>query len=293
MEGTSGETAQGVLGAVAGIGLTLIGPDGDVHPGRQWRHPWMRAAHQRGAAGDRRATQNCTSSEIALKWNQYGRPGLVWRGTWQSSATYAVRDAVTSNGTSYVSLTAGNKQQPPGSNWQVLAAKGATGATGPAGADGVAGPAGPQGPAGPAGADGATGPQGPAGPAGPSGVTAFLAEGHATVQPGGQSPIASYWVPAGTYLVTATMRADAPSTPGVACGIATNGSGSPNVVLSDDTMRTQTAALFLPADSLVSVTCMSGVAMPVTAQLWAIQATSVNGTTAKTKAGSAVPRRHS
>lgn len=146
MEGTSGETAQGVLGAVAGIGLTLIGPDGDVHPGRQWRHPWMRAAHQRGAAGDRRATQNCTSSEIALKWNQYGRPGLVWRGTWQSSATYAVRDAVTSNGTSYVSLTAGNEQQPPGSNWQVLAAKGATGATGPAG---------PVGPAGPAGATGA------------------------------------------------------------------------------------------------------------------------------------------
>jgi hypothetical protein len=93
-------------------------------------------------------------------------PPVSFQGTWNSGTTYALGDAVSYNGSSYISLVAGNIGfQPDISNikWAMLAQAGATGATG------VAGPAGPTGATGPAGPTGATGPAGPAG----SGINAI------------------------------------------------------------------------------------------------------------------------
>lgn len=87
-----------------------------------------------------------------------GPPVANYLGNYQSSANYALHDAVSWQGSTYVSLTAGNSGNTPSSSplqWAVLAAQGATGGTGPQG------PAGADGAIGPAGATGATGPQGP------------------------------------------------------------------------------------------------------------------------------------
>jgi len=81
-------------------------------------------------------------------------PPVNFQGPWNIATTYALGDAVSFNGSSYISLVAGNVGfQPDISNvkWALLAQAGATGATGPAG------------PTGPTGATGATGPAGPAG----------------------------------------------------------------------------------------------------------------------------------
>ena len=114
-----------------------------------------------------------------------GPVGLLNRGAWLVSTSYAQNDVVLFAGSSWIALRA-NKAKLPGTaaaaaDWQVLVARGAVGLQGPAGSQGVSGPQGPAGPAGPAGAVGQTGPQGPAGPtgatgpegpAGPAGVTA-------------------------------------------------------------------------------------------------------------------------
>ncbi len=88
-----------------------------------------------------------------------GAPGINFRGTYSSNAIYAVDDAVSLNGSTYLSLSAANQGNSPASSpgtWALLAASGANGA------NGSSGPQGPQGPTGPAGA---------AGPAGPTGMT--------------------------------------------------------------------------------------------------------------------------
>jgi hypothetical protein len=87
-----------------------------------------------------------------------GPPVANYLGSYQSSINYALHDAVSWQGSTYVSLIAGNIGNTPSfspSQWAVLAAQGATGATGPAGSPGAMGATGP------AGANGATGPQGP------------------------------------------------------------------------------------------------------------------------------------
>ena len=119
-----------------------------------------------------------------------GPVGVQYQGAYSAAATYAIGDTVTSGGSSYYSLQAGNINHTPGispSYWAVLAAVGDTGATGPQGAtgvagsngingtngvDGVTGPVGPTGATGPAGlgTTGATGPIGPSGATGPVGV---------------------------------------------------------------------------------------------------------------------------
>jgi hypothetical protein len=79
-------------------------------------------------------------------------------GSYQSSANYALNDAVSWQGSTYVSLIAGNHGNTPSQSaaqWAVLAAQGiagTAGATGPSGAIGATGLA---------GATGAAGPQGP------------------------------------------------------------------------------------------------------------------------------------
>jgi hypothetical protein len=95
-----------------------------------------------------------------------GTPGLTWRGAWASSTAYAVNDAVSAGGTSYISLVGTNVGQAPAispASWAVLSAAGATGTTGSAGATGVAGAVGATGATGSVGATGATGAAGAAG----------------------------------------------------------------------------------------------------------------------------------
>lgn len=74
--------------------------------------------------------------------------GLVNRGAYAAGTDYAVGDAVSYNGSSYVMYNNGPAGTVPtnATYWQVLASKGDTGATGdagPAGADGAAGATGP------------------------------------------------------------------------------------------------------------------------------------------------------
>ena len=81
-----------------------------------------------------------------------------YTGNYSSATNYALHDAVSYNGSTYISLIAGNAGNTPSQSpaqWAVLAAQGIPGAVGPTGA---------QGPAGTQGATGATGPIGPQGP---------------------------------------------------------------------------------------------------------------------------------
>jgi hypothetical protein len=87
-----------------------------------------------------------------------GPPVANYLGNYQSSTNYALHDAVSWQGSTYVSLMDSNHGNTPDQSptqWAVLAAQGAAGAPGPAGAPGATGAAGS------AGTTGATGPQGP------------------------------------------------------------------------------------------------------------------------------------
>jgi hypothetical protein len=137
-------------------------------------------------------------------------PVANFKGVWSSGTSYAIGDAVSENGTSYVALTSNTAIDPAtdgGANWAVLAAKGATGSQGPQGvqgfqgATGAVGPIGLTGATGPTGATGATGApgaqgiqgvQGPLGPAGPIGAN------------GAQGPPVSFkdaWSSGGPYAI--------------------------------------------------------------------------------------------
>lgn len=105
-----------------------------------------------------------------------GPKGMQWMAAYAAGVSYAIDDVVSYLGSSWISKTANNTGNTPGSDggthWAMVASKGSTGAQGPVGnvgPTGPQGPAGPQGPQGPAGPTGSTGPQGPQGPAGPTG----------------------------------------------------------------------------------------------------------------------------
>ncbi len=128
--------------------------------------------------------------------------GFNFRNAFDPTATYAVNDVCTYNGSTYVAIAAnGPSSQTPDQNptaWSVMAqqgaigptgAQGATGATGPQGSIGLTGATGATGATGPQGLTGATGPQGlmgltgaqgpqgPAGPAGTNGVQVYATPG--------------------------------------------------------------------------------------------------------------------
>jgi hypothetical protein len=91
--------------------------------------------------------------------------GVAYQGAYASTANYGLNDIVTFQGSSYISLIAGNHGNTPSSSvgqWGVMAL-GAVGAPGPTGATGATGPPGLTGPAGPTGAPGPTGATGAAG----------------------------------------------------------------------------------------------------------------------------------
>lgn len=127
--------ATGTPGAAGPIGLT--GPQGVAGPvGPQG------IAGVAGAAG---AT------------GPQGPPVANYTGDYGSTANYALHDAVSYQGATYISLVAGNRGNTPGlsvGQWAVLAAQGVAGPVGPVGPQGVAGVAGTAGVAGAAGAQG-------------------------------------------------------------------------------------------------------------------------------------------
>ncbi len=89
---------------------------------------------------------------------------MQWRGAWSGVTAYAVNDAVSFSGTSYISIAAGTGHVPNLSPafWSVLAGQGSTGATGATGA-GASGATGATGATGTPGANGTTGATGPTG----------------------------------------------------------------------------------------------------------------------------------
>jgi hypothetical protein len=98
--------------------------------------------------------------------------GLGYRGAYDSTVNYTVNDMVVFQGSSYISLIAGNVGTTPGlspQQWGLVAQAG-VGTTGAAGATGPQGPPGLTGPQGPAGATGATGATGAAGTPGTPGL---------------------------------------------------------------------------------------------------------------------------
>ena len=112
-----------------------------------------------GVAGATGATGAVGSAGAAGSIGATGATGLQWQGTWNSTKVYALNDAVSYNGTSYISIGTGQGNQPDSSSafWSVLAGQGAVGATGAAGVAGATGATGVAGSAGAAGATGATG----------------------------------------------------------------------------------------------------------------------------------------
>ena len=103
-----------------------------------------------------------------------GLPGLGFQGVYASGTNYGLDDVVSFQGSSYISLLAGNHGNTPSlspAQWAVLASQGPQGSTGATGAAGPQGGPGPQGPTGPPGAPGPAGLQGIAGQAGAQGLT--------------------------------------------------------------------------------------------------------------------------
>jgi hypothetical protein len=91
--------------------------------------------------------------------------GFDFRNAFNASASYAIDDVVTYNGSTYVAIAASSGPSNPtpdtnASGWSVMAQEGTPGATGTAGSAGAPGATGSQGPVGPTGT---SGPQGPAG----------------------------------------------------------------------------------------------------------------------------------
>ena len=130
-----------------------------------------------------------------------GSPGLHYQGDYQSTANYALHDAVSYAGGSWISLQAENHGNTPGlspSWWQQIAAPGAIGAAGPEGPQGVAGP------------QGSPGTQGPVGSAGPQGPPVTFK--------GSWSPQSFYtagdavFYNGSAYIATASVNGSSPST---------------------------------------------------------------------------------
>jgi hypothetical protein len=122
-----------------------------------------------------------------------GPVGMNWRGGWASATTYAINDAVSQGGSSYICISANTNNQPPNATYWSLVAQ--QGGVGPAGSQGPIGNTGPQGPIGNTGPAGPTGPTGLTGPAGPPGMNwkgSWLAATGYVVNDGVSSGGASY-----------------------------------------------------------------------------------------------------
>ncbi len=143
--------------------------------------------------------------------------GLNYRGTYSSTAIYAVNDFVTYEGSSYISVIGGNEGNVPSTSslaWALLA-QGGTGLVGPQG------PVGPPGPQGPTGAQGPMGPQGPAGAAGANGSPGLVYRGtYASTTDYALGDVVS-WQGASYVSMIAGNRGNTPSSSPVDWGVLT------------------------------------------------------------------------
>ncbi len=153
----------GIQGPAGAQGLTgPQGPHGDIGP-----QGFQGLPGQAGAQGVPGASGPAGLPGPTGPVGPAGPAGITPQGVYDSSRNYALADAVTFNGSGYVSLVASNLGHPPDQSptqWSLFAAAGSTGATGPTGPAGSPGSTGPQGAT---GLTGASGPQGPIGLQGP------------------------------------------------------------------------------------------------------------------------------
>ena len=113
-----------------------------------------------GSAGVQGPAGTSGPQGVAGAAGSNGASGLVFQGPYSSSANYALNDAVTYGGGSWISVASSNHGNVPDispASWASLAKAGATGTSGPVGSSGAAGAAGSQGPSGAQGGTGATG----------------------------------------------------------------------------------------------------------------------------------------
>jgi len=158
-----------------------------------------------------------------------------YRGEWDNFTNYSLYDAVTFDGGLWWLPATGGWTiggAPPGYNWQLLVAKGATGSTGPQGERGEQGIQGIQGIQGPAGATG------PAGQTGPAGTTTWAG---ITDKPSTFTPSTHAHVAADISDFTSAVIAAAPPTTNASLltsGTLADARLSANVVLTGDSRLT-------------------------------------------------------
>lgn len=160
--------AAGVQGA-AGI-QGVAGPAGVGAQGPTGAQGQTGVAGGAGPTGVTGLTGSTGPIGVAGPTGAAGLAGMAYQGSYLSTKSYAMNDAVSYLGSTYLSTVANNVGNAPDANpavWSVFAAAGSNGAAGTAGAAGVQGQPGVQGPVGSAGA---TGPGGAAGVNGAAGL---------------------------------------------------------------------------------------------------------------------------
>ncbi|MCA1612460.1 MAG: collagen-like protein [Acidobacteria bacterium] len=131
--------------------------------------------------------------------------GINWRNAWSSATAYAVRDAVSYSGSTFVCVTANTNNQPDVSaSWNLVAQKGTDGTNGTNGATGATGPAGPA---------GSTGPAGPAGPTGPAGPSGTALKGSDTLSSTGTKTVSNATILATSIILATYTTSGPPATP--------------------------------------------------------------------------------
>ena len=204
-------------------------------------------------------------------------------GNYSSTTNYALHDAVSFGGSTYISLVANNVGNTPSlspTQWAVLAAQG------PAGPAGATGAQGAQGPQGATGATGATGPQGP-----PTSFTGAWLAGRSysigdAVSYGGGSYIAlsanagrqpdispAYWgllAQAGTAGASGATGAQGPQGAQGPAGISYKGVWSASIgYLAND-------AVFYAGSTYLALATSMGVQPDLTPSAWALLAQAGN-----------------
>ncbi|HJZ77517.1 MAG TPA: hypothetical protein VKE51_37565 [Vicinamibacterales bacterium] len=149
------------------------GPRGSIGPqgpkGDQGPQGAIGAQGSQGSAGDK--GDKGDKGDHGEKGDK-GDEGITWRGPWSADTRYDKNDAVSFNGSSFISLVDDNLGNKPGSSqsWDVLAQ---AGEQGPQGIPGLPGAKGDPGPTGGTGPQGTQGPQGDPGTTGQNATTVF------------------------------------------------------------------------------------------------------------------------
>jgi hypothetical protein len=169
LAGSTGPTgANGAAGGTGSTGATgAIGPTGAIG-----------AQGLQGIAG---VTGSVGSTGTT------GATGINLQGPF-TPGTYNQNDAVTFQGSSYISTAGGNTSTPPAAPWLLLAQAGATGTAGPTGVDGPTGSQGVTGAVGSTGLTGSTGVQGIQGVTGAQGIQGTTGVAGSTGPAGANGP---------------------------------------------------------------------------------------------------------